>query len=274
MDYILTPVAGWCGISKRKTKVRFAEQSWIILYYGIFWGTGMYIMYNSDYWLSLRALWRNWPTREMDGLAKWYYLVQFAFWLQQIVVVHIEERRKDHWHMFTHHIITCSLIFTSYGYHQTKVGNLILCLMDVVDLVFATAKILKYLQRQTACDAAFGVFMTVWFITRHALYMLVCYSLYAHIPQMIQYGCYNGSVTDMSGPFPIPNDWDHLTQPFRDPVGLVCWNDNIKWTFLGMLLALQCVLLVGFGMILRAAYNVLPGHGAHDTVTDDYDDED
>lgn len=71
----------------------------------------------------------------MTGLFKWYYLVQFAFWLQQILVVNIEKRRKDYLQMFTHHVITCALIFTSYGYHQTKVGNLILCLFDVVDIV-------------------------------------------------------------------------------------------------------------------------------------------
>lgn len=95
-----------------------------------------YIMYNSNYWLNLNEMWTNFPTREMDGLLKWYYLVQYAFWLQQILVVHIEERRKDHWQMFTHHLVTCTLLFTSYGYYQTKVGNVILCLMDVVDLVF------------------------------------------------------------------------------------------------------------------------------------------
>lgn len=80
-------------------------------------------------------MWTDWPNRQMDGLAKWYYLVQFAFWLQQIIVVNIEERRKDYHQMFTHHVITCALVFGSYGYHQTKVGNVILCLMDVVDIV-------------------------------------------------------------------------------------------------------------------------------------------
>ena len=93
-------------------------------------------MYHSPYWLNLRQLWIGWPDREIDGLFKWYYLVQFAFWLQQILVVNIEERRKDHWQMFAHHIITCTLIFTSYGYHFTRVGNTILCLMDVVDIIF------------------------------------------------------------------------------------------------------------------------------------------
>ena len=92
-------------------------------------------MYYSNYWLDLKNLWAGWPDREMDGLAKWYYLVQFAFWLQQILVVNIEEHRSDYAQMFTHHVVTCALLLTSYGYHQTKVGNLIMCLMDVVDLI-------------------------------------------------------------------------------------------------------------------------------------------
>src|SRR5271163_2125137 len=174
-------------------------------------------MYNSSYWLSLRALWHSWPTREMSGLAKWYYLVQFAFWLQQIVVVNIEKRRKDHVQMFTHHVITCTLIFTSYGYHQTKVGNLILCLMDVVDLLFPLAKILKYLGLRRSCDVAFGVFMLTWFLARHVGYLAVCYSVWKHIPQEIAYGCYAGGDLDLRGPMPVPAGWDHLTLPFLDP---------------------------------------------------------
>jgi len=93
-------------------------------------------MYNSDFWLNLDKLWVNWPDRELDGLFKWYYLVQFAFWLQQIVVVNIEARRKDHWQMMSHHIVTCLLMFESYAYHMTKAGLVVLCLMDFVDIIF------------------------------------------------------------------------------------------------------------------------------------------
>ena len=273
MTHLLTPLAAALGIDKRKAKTRFAEQAWILLYYGAFWSTGMYIMYNSDYWLNLRGLWKNWPTREMDGLAKWYYLVQFAFWLQQIVVVHIEERRKDHWQMFTHHIITCSLIFASYGYHQTRVGTLILCLMDIVDLQLPLAKILKYLGFKLICDITFGVFMVTWFLSRHVLFMWTWYSILAHIPEEIKYGCYRGGDEDLQGPLPVPNDWSHLAEPFRDPVGLVCWNHNIKWVFLILLAALQVVLLMWFTMVIKVAYKVLSGHGADDVRSDDEDDE-
>lgn len=60
--------------------------------------------------------------------------MQYAFWLQQIFVLQIEKRRKDYTQMLMHHFVTTGLIFTSYAYHQTKVANLILCVMDVVDI--------------------------------------------------------------------------------------------------------------------------------------------
>lgn len=93
-------------------------------------------MINSDYWLNLKNMWTNFPKRETDGLLKWYTLTQYAFWVQQFIVLHIEKRRKDHWQMFAHHVVTTLLIFCSYCYHQTRVANLILCIMDVVDLFF------------------------------------------------------------------------------------------------------------------------------------------
>ena len=41
MDYLLTPTAAWAGVEKKKARVRFAEQAWILLYYGAFWSCGM-----------------------------------------------------------------------------------------------------------------------------------------------------------------------------------------------------------------------------------------
>lgn len=79
-------------------------------------------------------MWTDWPDRELQGLVKGYVLAQWSFWVQQILVIHMEERRKDHWQMFTHHVITNTLLYASYTYHHTRVGILVLVLMDVVDL--------------------------------------------------------------------------------------------------------------------------------------------
>jgi acyl-CoA-dependent ceramide synthase len=132
MEYILDPLARFRGIKSRKGLVRFKEQAWLALYASCSWFTGMvrigcaklhsegenpqltppqYIAYHSDFWLNLNGMWEGWPFREVYGLWKCFYLVEFAFYLQQIIVVNIEEKRKDYAQMFVHHIFTCALIF-------------------------------------------------------------------------------------------------------------------------------------------------------------------
>lgn len=92
-------------------------------------------MYHSEFWLNLHGIWEGWPFREADGLFKWYYLVQWGFWIQQILVVNIEEKRKDYAQMLTHHLFTTALLFLSYGYYHMRVGTVILCIMDFVDII-------------------------------------------------------------------------------------------------------------------------------------------
>lgn len=55
--------------------------------------------------------------------------------MQQIFVINIEERRKDHYQMLTHHVITSSLLGSAYIYGFYNVSNVVLCLMDIVDLL-------------------------------------------------------------------------------------------------------------------------------------------
>lgn len=52
-----------------------------------------------------------------------------------MLVVNIEEKRKDYAQMFVHHIFTTVLLYLSYGYYHTRVGIVILCIMDLVDIV-------------------------------------------------------------------------------------------------------------------------------------------
>lgn len=66
---------------------------------------------------------------------KWYLLVELAFLVQQIFVIHVEERRKDHVQMLSHHIITSALLSSAYIYAMYNVSNVVLCLMDIVDFL-------------------------------------------------------------------------------------------------------------------------------------------
>lgn len=269
MEYILAPIAKLQGITKRKELTRFSEQAWLMVYYFVFWPLGVYIYCHSPHYMNLRGLWTAWPDREVDVLMKGYILGQWAFWLQQILVIHIEERRKDHMQMLIHHLITCTLLYSSYGYHHTRVGNLILIIMDVVDLFLPLAKCLKYAGYTNLCDYVFGLFMVSWLVARHVIYVMVCWSIYAHTPEIMPTGCFKGSNNNLVGPVEPPPGLSYLFEPFYDPNGHVCYNETIKWAFLTPLILLQFITIFWFTMVIRVAMRVLRGHGAEDSRSDD-----
>ncbi len=42
--------------------------------------------------------------------------------------------------MFTHHVVTSLLMYVAYSYRWTKIGNVILVIMDVVDILLPVRK--------------------------------------------------------------------------------------------------------------------------------------
>ncbi|KAF7559342.1 hypothetical protein G7046_g4819 [Stylonectria norvegica] len=273
MEYLLAPLAKLQGITKRKALTRFSEQAWLLLYYMVFWTLGMYIYCQSPYYLNMKELWTDWPNRELGGLMKGYVLMQWAFWLQQMIVINIEERRKDHWQMLTHHIVTTILISSCYSYHHTRIGNFILVIMDVVDLFLPLAKCLKYSGFAVVCDIMFGLFVVAWFMARHVFYMMACWSIYAHTPDILPTGCFKGTNQNLIGPIAPPPGFSYLAEPFFNSTGLVCYNETVKWAFLTPLLFLQAITIVWFTMIVRVVIGVLKGQPADDVRSDDEGEE-
>ncbi|KIM98393.1 hypothetical protein OIDMADRAFT_167214 [Oidiodendron maius Zn] len=269
MEYILAPLARLWGLSKKREVTRFSEQAWMLIYYHMFWPLGMYIYYNSPYFLNMQELWTDWPQRELDGLMKGYILGQLSFWIQQVLVIHIEDRRKDHLQMLIHHFVTIALVSASYAYHQTRVANLILVLMDVVDLIFPLAKCFKYLGLTAIADILFGVFVVVWLLSRHVFYLMTCWSVYSDLPRLIESACYRGTAENLHGPFPVPHGQSHLFEPFHNPAGIVCFNDNIMFGFLASLLALQVLMFIWSCSIIQVVVRVLKGNGADDIRSDE-----
>jgi len=277
LEYLLLPLAGKLGIKQRKGRVRFAEQMYMMIYYALYWGWGVALFVRdtpssvNNFTDLLVSLWRDFPRLHVGTGMKLYYLSQLAFWMQQIVVIHIEERRKDHYQMLSHHIITVILLCGSYPFRQWRVGNAVLVCMDIIDFIFPLAKILKYLGYQTACDAAFATFVVLWLAFRHVAYLSICWSIYAHVSVVtMPYGVYSTSsgarLSDNGG----TNILDNLFQPMIHPdAQTVSFNANIRLLFLGLLSALQVITIGWFLMICRVVMRVLRGQGADDTRSDD-----
>ncbi|KAL2831938.1 longevity assurance proteins LAG1/LAC1 [Aspergillus pseudoustus] len=271
VKYVLEPLARRWGILRARNVTRFAEQAWLLCYYSVFWTLGLYIYCTSKYFLDLREMFTDWPTRELPGLAKSYILGQWAFWLQQLIVINIEERRKDYWQMVSHHIAAILLIYTSYALHLTRVANLVLVLTDVADIFLPLAKCLKYVGFSAPCNVMFGIFVLFWFLTRHVFYWITMWSIFTHMPREIPVGCFGGRQnTLVAGPAPLPeHGWTHMLEPFLDPSGTICYSDGIRLWFLSALGFLQLLTIIWFVMIVRVAVRVVKGLGADDIRSDD-----
>lgn len=76
----------------------------------------------------------GYPHIPLPGVVKFYYISQTAFYFHQILILNAEARRKDHVQMMTHHVITIILLVASYYYNLTRIGCLILVLMDPCDI--------------------------------------------------------------------------------------------------------------------------------------------
>ncbi|PHH82506.1 hypothetical protein CDD82_5760 [Ophiocordyceps australis] len=271
-QYAYGPLARRLGIVKAKDVPRFTEQAWLMTYSCTSLPVGSYIYLTSSYAFSMRHLWMDWPWRGVDGLTKRYMLAQLAFWLAQILVMHIEERRKDYGQMVAHHVITIALVGGAYAYHLYPVGNLILVLMDISDFFLPLAKCLRYTGKQALCDVVFCFFLVSWILTRHVMFLRVCWSLWVDAPRVMRGQCFVGGIdTGLRGPFEPPRDgsWGYIFEPFFNARGIVCFSPEIRGIFLAGLLGLQVLIVMWFVMIVRIAKRVIAGSMAEDLRSDD-----
>lgn len=96
-------------------------------------------MYQCPHWFDTSQFWIDYPHIIMKCSMKYYYLTQMAFWFQQLYCIQTEKRRKDHYAMFSHHIITITLLVSSYYTNFTRIGNAVLCSMDLTDLLLSVS---------------------------------------------------------------------------------------------------------------------------------------
>lgn len=249
MDIILKPFASKvCKIRNRGKITRFAEQGYSFLYYCVYWSLGVYIMSGKPYWFHTPGFWIGYPHKMLDGLDKWYYLSQFAFWVQQIFAINAEKRRKDYVEMFAHHIVTNLLIGTSYIANFTYIGNAVLVMMDFVDVLLPLAKMLRYAGFSTICDVLFGFFVLCWIYSRHYVFLIVMKSIW------------------LEGPELAPFKWD--------PENGYYWNAHAQKFFLVLFGLLQTIMIFWLAMIFKVILRVLKGNNADDNRSDSDESED
>ncbi|KAI0904296.1 TLC domain-containing protein [Ustulina deusta] len=179
MQEVLRPLAVSLGITSRRKQGRFNEQAYVALYTGLVGPLGLYVMYRSPTWyFSTAGMYAAYPHTTHAAAAKFYYLVQAAFWAQQalVMVLGLETRRRDFRELVVHHVVTVSLIALSYRFHFTMMGVLVYVTHDISDFFLATSKSLNYID-SPAQGPYFALCIAVWVYLRHYINLKILASI-------------------------------------------------------------------------------------------------
>ncbi|WPH02304.1 Hypothetical protein R9X50_00516600 [Acrodontium crateriforme] len=233
MQRFLLPMAIRSGLRSRSRQSRFCEQMYTALYMSISGVYGLYVMSRTPTWyFNTTGMYEQYPHRAHDAPFKAYYLLQAAYWLQQllVMVLGLEAKRKDYYELVCHHIVTLALIFLSYRFHFTYIGLAVFISHDISDFFLATSLSLNYVKSQWL-QPFYVVFICVWAYMRHYINLSILWSIIA------------GEYSSV-GPYELI--WE--TQQYKS------WISQII-TF-GLLSILQGLNLYWFFLILRIAYNI------------------
>lgn len=144
MQEFLRPLAIYYGIKSRAKQLRYMEQMYTVIYFGIMGPLGLYVMRHSvpEVWyFNTQGMYASFPHRSHDAMFKFYYLFEAAYWAQQalVMLLGLEKPRKDFKELVLHHIVTLALIGLSYRFHFTYMGIAVYVTHDVSDFFLAVS---------------------------------------------------------------------------------------------------------------------------------------
>jgi acyl-CoA-dependent ceramide synthase len=204
------------------------------------------LLTQSPYFSSTADLWRDYPHFAVPRLVKIYYLFTLSFWVEQLLSIQWEHRRKDYVELFVHHCVTIALITSSWYMHLWRIGHVIMAIMDIGDVPLAFAKMMRYAGQELLCNVSFGTFLLVWIYTRYYHYGRILYS---------------GIV---ERPLYLTPEWDPEHGKYLSHGAIV---------FYGVLLILLMLLMVFWGvMIAKVVLKVLSNSKVDDVRSDSEDD--
>ncbi|CCG81658.1 Sphingosine N-acyltransferase lac1 [Taphrina deformans PYCC 5710] len=249
MQWILAPIARKFGLASGKAQ-RFMEQGYTIMYFTCSASYGIWVMSHTNMWyFNTTEFYADYPHKYHLANFKMYYLCQFAYWLQQFIVLalQLEKPRKDYHELVAHHIVTLLLIGLSYRFHFTYIGLCVFITMDSSDIWLALSKNLNYVD-SSLTGPVFAAFIVIWFYTRHYLSLIILWSVATEFRTV--------------GPWYL--DWD--TEHYK------CWIS--QYVCFALLAAIQLLNAYWSFLILRIAYRFVVEDVAKDDRSDDEEEDD
>ncbi|OLN87718.1 Sphingosine N-acyltransferase lac1 [Colletotrichum chlorophyti] len=241
MQELLRPLAKFYGIRSRGKQLRFMEQAYTAIYFGILGPFGVYVMSRTPVWyFNTTGMYETFPHKTHEALVKFYYLFEAAYWAQQalVMLLGMEKPRKDYYELVAHHIVTLALIGLSYRFHFTYMGIAVYLTHDISDFFMAVSKTLNYIDSPIT-GPWYCVSLASWIYLRHAINLKILWSILTEFKTV--------------GPYEL--NWE--TQQYK------CWiSQFITFGLLGLLQALNLFWLF---FLVRIGYRYV----FHDVKQDD-----
>lgn len=171
--------------ARRARVQKFAQSALEMVFYGAFTVVGAALVPQQPWFWPSEEWWRGTPTKTLATSAalRCYYLAYGARYVAAMANVLMEHKRKDFWEMQLHHVATILVIVSSYSTGWTRVGAVIMLVLDPADVPLHAAKCAKYVgdargnkRYQVAADVLFGIFMLTFFVMRLVMYPYVVWS--------------------------------------------------------------------------------------------------
>lgn len=249
MQELLRPLARRAGMRTKIKQARFMEQAYTAIYFGVLAPAGIYVMSRTPVWyFDTVGMYAGFPHKTHEAVVKFYYLFQAAYWSQQAIVMLLgmEEPRKDFKELIGHHIVSLALIALSYRFHFTYMGLAVYLTHDISDFFLATSKLINYIDHWIMAPYFF-LFACVWIYMRHFLNLKILWSILNEFETV--------------GPFEL--NWE--TQQYKCTLS--------QYITFGLLSSLQALNLFWLFYILRIAYRFVVYRTADDDREEGEDDE-
>jgi ceramide synthetase len=104
-----------------------------------------------------------------------------TYYLSLTISQFTDNKRKDFWQMFIHHIVASMVIPISWVCNLHRMGSLMLLVHDSAEVVLEAAKAAKYAKFQKACEILFRIFFITWIVSRLMIFPRLLFETFFRI---------------------------------------------------------------------------------------------
>lgn len=172
-------------LKKHVNLIKFQEQMWQFAIHTGFAVADWAVVWNETWWSDTRTIWATIAEQSSSAPLRYLFVAQLSVWCYTLIIHRFwDERRKDYYVMYVHHVATILLIAGSGLSGQMRIIALVLCVHDTSDITVDLLKLLNYLDLS---GKKYFYLVEITFVVNLASW--VYWRMY-HFPMRLVYSCF------------------------------------------------------------------------------------